>query len=86
MLEGDSVIQKGDMLWTDLGITYLRLNTDTQHLGYVLKDGERDAPEGLKRGLKAANQVADALTSSFKTGRSGNEMLALPARPQSREG
>jgi hypothetical protein len=77
MLEGDSVIRKGDMLWTDLGITYLRLNTDTQHLAYVLKDGERDAPEGLKHGLKAANQVADALTSSFKTGRSGNEMLAL---------
>jgi hypothetical protein len=77
MLEGDSVIQKGDMLWTDLGITYLRLNTDTQHLGYVLKDGEKDAPNGLKLGLKGANQVADALTSSFQTGRSGNEMLAL---------
>jgi hypothetical protein len=77
MLEDDTIIQKGDMLWTDIGITYLRLNTDTQHLGYVLKDGEADAPEGLKRGLKAANDVADALTSSFKTGRSGNEMLAL---------
>lgn len=77
MLEGDEAIRKGDMLWTDLGITYLRLNTDTQHLGYVLKDGEKDAPEGLKRGLKAANQVADALTSSYKTGRSGNDILAL---------
>jgi hypothetical protein len=77
MLEGDHVIQKGDMLWTDFGLTYLRLNTDTQHLGYVLKDGEKDAPVGLKRGLQAAAQVADALTSSFKTGRSGNEMLAL---------
>ena len=77
MLEGDAVIRKGDLLWTDFGITHLRLNTDTQQLAYVLNDGETDAPAGLKRGLKAANQVADSLTSNFKTGRSGNEMLAL---------
>ena len=77
MLEGDTVIQKGDMLWTDLGITYLGLNTDTQHLGYVLRDGERQAPAGLRRGLASANAVQDTLTSKFKTGRTGNEMLAL---------
>jgi hypothetical protein len=29
MLEGDQIIQRGDMLWTDFGITYLGLNTDT---------------------------------------------------------
>ena len=77
MLEGDTVIQKGDMLWTDYGFTYLRLNTDTQHLAYVLKDGERDAPAGLKRGLAASNAVQDALTAQFKVGRTGNEVLAL---------
>ena len=76
MLEGSEIIQKGDMLWTDFGITYLGLNTDTQHLAYVLKDGERDAPNGLKAGLAAANAVADALTSSFKAGRTGNQILA----------
>ena len=76
MLEGDEVIRKGDMLWTDFGITYLGLNTDTQHLAYVLKDGERDAPNGLKAGLSAANDVAQALTSSFKAGRTGNQILA----------
>jgi len=76
MLQGGEIIQKGDMLWTDFGITYLGLNTDTQHLAYVLKDGERDAPQGLKAGLAAANAVADALTSSFKAGRTGNQILA----------
>jgi Xaa-Pro aminopeptidase len=76
ILEGDTVIQKGDMLWTDFGITYLRLNTDTQHLAYVLKDGETDAPAGLRAGLKAANGVQDALLSSYKVGLSGNEVLA----------
>ena len=76
MLEGDEIIQKGDMLWTDFGLTYLGLNTDTQHLVYVLKDGEREAPEGLRDGLKAANGAQDALTSSFRTGRTGNEILS----------
>jgi Xaa-Pro aminopeptidase len=76
MLEGSDVIRRGDMLWTDFGITYLGLNTDTQHLAYVLKEGERDAPAGLKRGLAAANRVQDILTSSFRTGLSGNQILA----------
>ena len=76
-LMGDAVIEKGDLLWIDFGIVYMGLNTDTQHLAYVLKDGETDAPEGLKAGLRASNGVQDALTSSFKTGRSGNEILAI---------
>lgn len=75
-LDGAEVIRPGDMLWTDFGIIYLGLNTDTQHLAYVLKPGETDAPAGLKAGLAANNKVQDALTSSFRTGLSGNEMLA----------
>lgn len=75
-LEGDAVIRPGDMLWVDFGITYLGLNTDTQHLAYVLRPGETEAPAGLRAGLAAANRVQDAVTSSFRTGLSGNEMLA----------
>ncbi len=75
-LRGDAVIERGDMLWTDFGIVYLGLNTDTQHLAYVLKEGETEAPEGLQAGLRAANAVQDDLTSSFEVGLSGNEVLA----------
>ncbi len=75
-LSGDTVIRPGDLLWTDFGITYLGLNTDTQHLAYVLKPGETDAPAGLKAGLAAANATQDAVTSSFVTGRDGNAILA----------
>lgn len=74
-LNGKEVIRPGDMLWTDLGIMHLGLATDTQHLAYVLKPGETDAPAGLKAGLAAANRVQDAVTSSFRTGLSGNEIL-----------
>jgi hypothetical protein len=76
VMEGDTVIMPGDLLWTDFGITYMGLNTDTQHMAYVLKPGEKDAPAGLKAGLLAANKVQDALTSSFKTGETGNAVLA----------
>ena len=41
------VIVPGDVLHCDVGITYLRLNTDTQEMGYVLRRGETDVPEGL---------------------------------------
>ena len=77
MLEGGEVIRPGDLLWTDFGITYLRLNTDTQHLAYVLKPGETEAPGGLRAGLANSNKVQDFLTRAFKVGRSGNEALAI---------
>ncbi len=77
MIEGEEVIQPGDLLWTDFGITYLRLNTDTQHLAYVLKPGETEAPAGLRAGLANSNRVQDFLTRAFAVGRSGNEALAI---------
>lgn len=77
MLEGEEVIQPGDLLWTDFGITYLRLNTDMQHLAYVLKPGESKAPAGLRQGLANSNRVQDMLTRNFAIGRNGNEVLAL---------
>lgn len=77
MLEGAEVIRPGDLLWTDFGITYLRLNTDTQHLAYVLKPGETEAPAGLRAGLANSNRVQDFLRAAFKIGRSGNEALAI---------
>lgn len=70
------VIQPGDLLHVDFGITYLRLNTDTQRNAYVLKTGETNAPDGLRNALKTANRLQDILTDEFKTGRSGNEILA----------
>jgi len=76
MLRGDVVIEPGDLLWTDFGITYLRLNTDTQHLAYVLKPGESEAPEGLQKGLANTNRVQDILMEEFEAGLSGNQILA----------
>jgi len=69
------VIHRGDMLHCDFGITYLKLCTDTQQLAYVLKDGETDAPKGLKDGLAQGNRLQDILMAEMKTGRTGNDIL-----------
>lgn len=72
----DEVIMPGDLLHVDFGISYLRLNTDTQQHAYVLKPGETEAPEELRAALARANRLQDILTDQFITGRTGNEILA----------
>lgn len=69
------VIQPGDLLHVDFGITYLRLNTDTQQHAYVLKPGETQAPEYLQKAFAKGNRLQDILTNNFKEGRTGNEIL-----------
>ncbi|MCH8233228.1 MAG: M24 family metallopeptidase [Bacteroidetes bacterium] len=70
-----NVIQPGDLLHVDFGITYLRLNTDTQQHAYVLRPGETDAPEYLKKAFKQGNQLQDIFTGNFKIDKTGNEVL-----------
>ena len=70
------VIDRGDVLHVDFGITAMRLNTDTQHMGYVLREGERDVPAGIKVALANANRLQDLLLERMRAGRSGNEVLA----------
>jgi hypothetical protein len=74
------IIQPGDVLHTDVGICYLKLCTDTQEMAYVLKPGESDVPKGLKDALVVGNEWQDALTSSFETGLTGNQILAATQR------
>jgi hypothetical protein len=68
-------ILPGDLLHVDLGISYLRLNTDTQQHAYVLRPGENSAPDYLKIAFRNANRVQDILASCFEAGLSGNEIL-----------
>jgi imidazolonepropionase-like amidohydrolase/Xaa-Pro aminopeptidase len=75
-LGADPVIQHGDVLHCDVGITVARLNTDTQHLAYVLRQGETDAPAGLRRALDNANALQDIVMEEIGPGRSGNAILA----------
>ena len=69
------IIQRGDLLHCDFGITYLRLNSDCQQMAYVMKDDEKEVPVFLKRAFKKGNKLQDILTSNFIEGDSGNAIL-----------
>lgn len=83
---GSGIIARGDVLHTDVGITYLRLNTDTQEMGYVLRVGETDVPDGLKRALAAGNRWQDLLTGAFAVGRTGDDLFARTDAAAKKEG
>lgn len=74
---GPQVIQPGDLLHVDFGLTYLRLNSDQQQHAYVLKGGETDAPDYLKQALAKANRLQDIFTANFKAGGTGNDVLKM---------
>ncbi|MEO7361599.1 MAG: M24 family metallopeptidase [Gemmatimonadaceae bacterium] len=68
-------IQKGDVLHCDFGITAMGLNTDTQHMAYVLKDGEVEPSAGLQKALLNSNKLQDIQMAELIPGASGNEAL-----------
>jgi Xaa-Pro aminopeptidase len=72
----DPIIQRGDVLHSDVGITALGLNTDTQHNAYVLLPGETEAPAGLTAALRNANRLQDIQMEEIRPGKSGNQVLA----------
>jgi Xaa-Pro aminopeptidase len=81
-----SIIQKGDLLHCDFGITYIGLNTDCQQMAYVLKDIETEVPEFLAEAYKKGNRLQDILTENMKTGKTGNEILLASLKQAKEEG
>ncbi|KAI1296418.1 xaa-Pro aminopeptidase family enzyme [Xylaria venustula] len=84
----DRAIEYGDLIHTDFGVTALGLNTDTQHLGYVLYPGETesDIPQGLIEGLKKVNRLQDIVRENMKIGLTGNEILKASLEQMHDEG
>jgi len=80
------IIQRGDHLHVDFGIYAMGLATDTQHVGYVLKEGEADAPAGLQKALSNSNRMQDIAFEEMRPGRSGNEVLASMLAQMKKEG
>ncbi|MDE2981682.1 MAG: M24 family metallopeptidase [Gemmatimonadota bacterium] len=81
-----TVIERGDLLWTDFGVVALNLHTDTQHLGYVLREGETGAPAGLQQCLANSNRLQDILLEHMEPGLSGNTILANTLAQMGAEG
>jgi hypothetical protein len=72
---GDPVIRAGDLLHCDVGIRYLRLNSDHQELAYLRRRGERSLPGDLGRLWAEVHRLQQVYMESFELGLSGNELL-----------
>jgi len=72
--EESEVIKRGDVIHIDCGLNYMGLSTDWQKMGYVLREGEKDVPEGLKKALTNTNRLQDALFTHIKPGAKGFEV------------
>ena len=83
--EESVVLERGDVIHIDCGINYLGLSTDWQKMGYILKPGERDAPEGLKRALANTNRLQDALFKHIKAGAYGYDVYDATMADMKRE-
>jgi Xaa-Pro aminopeptidase len=82
----DAVIEPGDLVHCDVGLSSLGLRTDTQRNGYVLRPGETQAPEGLRAALRIGNRMQDVTTAELRPGRTGNQVLAAARAAAAAEG
>jgi len=71
----DNVIRPGDLVHCDVCLIYLMYHSDHQQWGYVLRPGEEDVPDGLKRVMAEGNRLQDVFAGELKAGLTGNEIL-----------
>jgi Xaa-Pro aminopeptidase len=81
-----AVIEPGDLVHCDVGLSSLGLRTDTQRNAYVLRPGEEEAPAGLREALRVGNRMQDLTTGALVAGRTGNEVLATARAAAAVEG
>lgn len=85
---GDAVIQPGDLLHCDIGMTpkYIALHSDIQRLAYVPKPGEAGLPQGLAALMGRGNRFQDIVMEAMAAGRSGNEVFSSAVEKGRAEG
>ena len=81
-----AVVEPGDLVHCDVGLSSLGLRTDTQRNAYVLRPGEEEAPAGLREALRVGNRMQDLTTGALVAGRTGNEVLATARAAAAAEG
>lgn len=84
--EESVVIQRGDVIHIDCGVNYMGLSTDWQKMAYVLREGEKDVPDGLKKALANSNRLQDALFTHIKPGAKGFEVYDAAMADMKKQG
>jgi len=74
------VFQRGDLISTDWGVKYLNFGTDFKRKAYILKEGETDIPDWMKRAWDRAVQAREVIRKTIKVGPTAGENLKMVAR------
>jgi Xaa-Pro aminopeptidase len=69
------VIQRGDVLFIDYGLTRNNFSSDLKRNAYVLKEGELHAPPGVLKAFEEAKKVREIIRKNVRSGRTGREQL-----------
>jgi len=84
----NEVILPGDLIHCDIGINgiYVQLHTDMQWVGYILKDGEKEAPEEFSKLLAKGNRLQDIVRENIRVCATGNEAFIKSIETAKTEG
>ena len=68
------LLERGDVIVIDFGISYMGFDTDWQKKGYILREGETDAPPGLKAAMRNTNTLQDTMMGIARPGMAAGEV------------
>ncbi len=69
------VIQKGDLMQYDFGISHMNYGTDFKRVAYVLNESETAVPSGIQNGWVQALKARDVIKDNIKVGQTAGETL-----------
>lgn len=79
------VIEEGDIVHCDMGLTCLGLHTDTQRNVYIGRKGETEIPAGILAAFRTGNRFQDIVRSSLRWARPATRSSLQPwKRPRPR--
>lgn len=69
------IIQKGDLMQYDFGISHMNYGTDFKRVAYVLNESETAVPSGIQNGWVQALKARDVIKENIKIGQTAGETL-----------
>ena len=74
-ISSERIIQRGDLLMIDWGVGFLDFYTDMKRVAYVLREGETEAPPGIRHAFERAMAVRDIMKASIKPAPTARQAL-----------